>query len=161
MQTHPTIRTALTAVALAVAAQAASATDFTLLSDASLIGRLPGADGYWNSADDIVFSGLNPFGAATAFGDQTGNYGTTTGTFGINDGDPARFGVNTLTSGSFALEVSNNTFGFFNVPVSSMFDASLPSTSTIAADRSAIATYHMVDEFGQTSSFAGDRTSVV
>ena len=145
----------IVATALIIGAPSASAAPFSLLTDPSLVGRLPGADGYWGSLDDVIVGGLNPFGSGVAFFDDAGNYGTVTGDFETNDGGPGVFGVNTLGGGPFAIETSNNGVPFFNFATQGTFDDSLTNTSTVNADRTSTATYHMVDNFGQKFTYTG------
>jgi hypothetical protein len=41
------------------------ATTITFFTDPSLIGKDPGGDGYWGTADDFLVPGFNNIGAAT------------------------------------------------------------------------------------------------
>lgn len=155
MNLKPAIPSILATAALVAAAPSVNAATFSLLTDPSLVGRLPGADGYWGSLDDVVFGGLNPFGSGVAFVDDAGNYGTVTGEFESNDGGPGVFGVNTLDGGPFATETSNNGVPFFNFATQATFDDSLANTFTASADRTSTATYHMVDSLGQKFTYTG------
>lgn len=149
------LRTVVMAGALITAGTLVEAAEYQVLSHPSLQDSLPGADGYWASADDISFSGINPFGSATTFFDLAGNYGGVIGSFSTNNSGQATFGENPFTDGLFSLETSNNGVPFFNFPSEQVFDDTLTSSTTLQSNRTATATFHMVDNFGQKLTFMG------
>jgi len=153
-KSHTLSSTALASVLLCTGLLAEAA-EYQILSHPSLQNLLPGPDGYWATADDISFGGLNPLGSATTFFDLVGNYGGVIGSFSTNNSGQATFGENLFTDGLFSLETSNNGVPFFNFPTEQIFDATLNSSTTLQSDRTATSTFHMVDNFGQKLSFAG------
>ena len=151
-----TLKSSIIAGVLAAMSQGVAAAEYQLLADPSVFqDRLPSARGYWGPGEDSFSAGTNPLAAASIFTDQVGNFGGVVGAFTTNDGGHAVFGDNVFSDGLFSAETSNPGVPFFNVPFQQQFDTSQVSSMSLSADRTATSTYHLIDSFGQKTSFSG------
>lgn len=107
------------------------ATTFTLFSDASLIGRLPGADLVWNTPDDIVINGLNPNGIASfSYGSLvTDTYEYKTGSFEL-DGQVVIGANNVISSNTTTTSVTSGTVTTFTLAASPNSVVNVANNST-------------------------------
>lgn len=130
-------------VLLSIATSVASAQSFrsTFFSDPSLVGRSPGFDGLWGTADDLLVPGLNTQGAVSGFGFNS----ATDNTFGFWVGtlDTVVIGATETAITHLALsgEATCTVCGIFNVtnlPISATLAPGGPYTTMLTSAGSAM-----------------------
>ena len=123
-----------------------NAADWILLQNDSLIGDSPGFDLLWDTDDDFYdIAGLNPAGAATAYGETTagtsgfflGGFGFLTGTTETNSSGAQNFGVNTISASTIAGVYDNNFLD--EGPITQNLSA--PGTVTLNQNNTTTASY--------------------